>query len=247
MNEQKEITYIEARKMTLEQLEKITPEQKAKLLEEKARYMAVENGSFIQNRDYVNFLAQQGYKLEGYKEDWREWDNKSEWFYPFKADDSYKPRLGNALILLGDENEISDYVADCQGYNIVNNPFIKYVSVSNEQFLIFKIVENPNASWSQYDDYEPLFEPELEKDLSREWIKYLVSICPEYIDIMIEHFEDNIQYTNNSFESETRLIAKRIQELKQQEKDIKEDRDKRIKDFNEEIEYLKSLQGELQA
>ena len=84
----------------------------------------------------------------------------------------------------------------------------------------------------------------LEKDLSLEWVKYLTSICPDYAEIIIKNLQKDIEEEKQRAVNSGRLLVKKIEELKQCEKQKQKEIEKEIKNNEELIEVIKSAKEE---
>lgn len=209
----------------------------------KARF--VRDGHFITLEVYKNFLKEHGYVLTGYDGGGNiDWDCKYHNFFEFY--EGYDKHLSGNMILVGNPEEWGDYMEGFWCNNIVENPFVKYLESDFTSFKIYTIIENEKAKGMWFGPREEAYYcAKLEKDLSKEWIKYLVKICPEFADYQIEQCEKNKTNANEHMEYEQGLIAKKLAELKKEEKQLPIKRDKEINKNNEIIKIIKEAQEEI--
>ena len=204
----------------------------------KARYIS--DGYFITLDVYKNFLAEHGYILTAYDGGGNiDWDSKYMNFFEFYAD--FQRHLSNNMILIGNPEDWGKYIQN--GYwckNIVDNPFVKYLSTSFTKFKIYTIIENEDAkgfSLGPRDEY--LYCTKLEKDLSKEWIQYLVKICPEFADYQIKKCEENKQEAQDSFIRKRGNLIERLSKMLEEEKKLPIIRDAEIAENDAIINIVK--------
>lgn len=199
----------------------------------KARYIC--DGEFITFDVCNNFLKEHGYTLAGRNSGNIDWDRSYAKFFEF--DENYDGAISGDLILIGNPEEWSDYIDDrwyCN--NVVNNPFVKYMEIGKTTFKIYTIVENEDVKGDWIGPREePWFCPKLEMDLSREWIKCLVRICPEFGEYQIQQCE---RYKKEAIEKRDRsenLINKKIAELLKEKEQLPNICDEKINKNNDII------------
>ena len=199
------------------------------------RIRYIQDGYFITLDVYKNFLAEHGYILTAYDGGGNiDWDSKYMNFFEFH--DGFERHLNGNMILVGKPEEWGKYIQN--GYwcdNILNNPFVKYLKTNFTTFKIFTIIENENEKGSYFgprDEY--LYCAKLEKDLSKEWIKYLVKICPEFAKYLIEECERKKDEAQKEEIRKQCLIRKRYEELKKELGQLPIEKNKVI-DYNDEI------------
>lgn len=215
--------------MTEEQIAKRN--EMIKEIEEKRRQLYyVRDGYFITLDVYKNFLKKHGYILTAYDGGGNiNWDKKYMNFFEFY--DGFEHHLNGNMILIGNPEEWGEYMDGLYCRNIVNNPYVKYIKTSFTTFKIFTIVENEEIKNSQGFGFreEAYYCAKLEKDLSKEWIKYLVKICPEFATYQIEQCEKKKQEALENEQYKQSLIRKRYEELQAELKQLPIDRDNEIK------------------
>ena len=206
----------------------------------KARY--VQDGYFITLDVYKNFLKEHGYILTAYDGGCNmDWNCKYNNFFEFY--EGFDKHLGGNMILVGNPEEWGDYVKNYWCDNIVENPFVKYISTDFTKFKIYTIVENEDVKGISFGPRdEDLLEPKLEKDLSKEWIKYLVKICPEFADYQIKECEESKKEAERHMEYRQSLLLKKLEELRKEEAQLPIDRDKEIKKNDNIISIIKEAQ-----
>lgn len=204
----------------------------------KARYIC--DGHFITLDVYKNFLKEHGYILTAYDGGCNiDWDSKHINFFKFY--EGFNRHLNENMILVGKPEDWGEYIKEnwwCN--NICNNPFIKYIKSNFTTFKIYTIIENEDAksfTFGPRDEY--LYCPKLEKDLSKEWIKYLVKTCPEFATYQIEKCENQKIEAQKHLEYKLSLIRKRYEELKKEEAELPIERDKEINKNNDIILTVK--------
>ena len=209
---------------------------------EKARY--VRDGHFITLDVYKNFLKEHGYILTAYDGGGNiDWDCRYQNFFDFF--EGFDRHLTGNMILVGNPEEWGCYIDRYWCDNIVNNPFVKYISTSFTKFKIYTIVENEDAkgfTLGPSDEY--LYQPKLEKDLSREWIKYLVKVCPLFAEYLIKECEEKKKSAIEHAEYKKGLIAKKIAELKAEEEKLPVSRDKELQANDDIIAIVREAQAE---
>lgn len=211
-------------------------------LKRKMRY--VTDGEFITLEVYKTFLKEHGYILSAYDGGgYINWDSKYEQFFPFRED--YNPKLNDNLILVGNPEEWGDYIDRYYCKNIVNNSFVKYISTEFTTFRIYTIIENEDAKGTYFGPRdESLYCAKLEKDLSKEWIKYLVKVCPEFAEHLIERCEHDKKEAVSTYQYRKGLIAKKVAELKAEVKRLPIEREEEIKKNDDIILAVKEALNE---
>ncbi|MBQ8430879.1 MAG: hypothetical protein IJX26_02920, partial [Clostridia bacterium] len=150
-------------------------EEQRKYKEEQYR---LRNGYLVTIGHVKKFLEENGYKWQGFYLDETAFSAN----YIIRCyDDENIPmvKIHADYILIGAEDEWIDKAK--YGYmNILDNPFVKYISPDFTTFKIEYPVVNEAAvgGWGVSD--EPYFIYELEKDLSDKWIRFLTINVPEY-------------------------------------------------------------------
>ena len=224
--------------MTDEQRKNITPEEKAKILEEMERNRRISSESFIKNEDYMEFFAQNGYKLAGYYANSRDWDRKGEFFFKFGE---HKQSLDRALVFLGDEMERGDYRGHFFCYNIVNNPSVKYIVHSLTEFRVFSVVENEKCRGWGSD--EPEYCTKFEKDLSDEWVKFLALKDEDYIKYILKECAKVQKEMPERIEYHKNMLAKRIEELKQETAKWIAENNRKLDKYNQIEQIVRNVKG----
>ena len=186
----------------------------------KARY--VEDGYFITLDVYKNFLKEHGYILTGYDGGGNiNWDRNSKNFFKFHKD--FNTHLCGNLILIGNPEDWGDFTDGFYCKNIVENPFVKYLESDFTTFKIYSVVENEQAKGGWFGPREEAYYSiKLEKDLSREWIKYLVKICPEFATYQINKCWENKLDADKTMEQKQSLLAKKLAELQKESEELPE-------------------------
>ncbi len=143
-----------------------------RILAERKRNEFVTSGDFITNEHYFEFFKKHGYVLDGYSDnhisDYR--DDVS--FSDFRE---YRPWLNRKLVLLGTEQERGEYADGYYCPHAMRNPFVRYIELYLTELKIYTVEYNKGCEGFGSD--EPRYCYRLEKDLSKEWVKYLTSIC----------------------------------------------------------------------
>ena len=204
----------------------------------KARYIC--DGYFITLDVYKNFLKEHGYILTAYDGGGNiDWDCKYMNFFDFY--EGFERHLTGNMILIGNREEWGEYIQD--GYwcdNMVNNPFVKYLKTNFTTFKIYTIVENENAKgfhgFGPCDEY--LYRTKLEKDLSKEWIKYLVKICPEFAEHLLKKCEENKKEAHKDFVRRRGNLVERLAKILEEEKQLPVERDKTVETNNNIISIV---------
>lgn len=224
--------------------------EKVREIEEKRRQLYyVQNGYFITLDAYKNFLKDHGYILTAYDGGSNiDWDSKYMNFFEFH--DGFERHLNGNMILVGDPKDWGKYIQN--GYwcnNIVNNPFVKYIKTSFTTFKIFTIIENEHAkgfTLGPRDEY--LYCAKLEKDLSKEWMRYLVKICPEFAEYQIKKCEENKKEAQEDFLRRKGNLVERLAKILEEDKQLPIIRDNEIsknndiiKTINEALEDLNNI------
>ena len=232
--------------MTEEQWKKRN--EMVKEIEEKRRQLYyVRDGYFITLDVYKNFLKEHGYILTAYDGGGNiDWDCKYMNFFEFH--EGFEHHLTGNMILIGNPEEWGKYVRN--GYwcnNMVNNPFVKYLKTNFTTFKIFTIIENEDAKgFTLGPRDECLYCAKLEKDLSKEWLKYLVKICPEFATYQIEECERKNKEAQEDFIRKKGNLVERLAKILEEEKQLPIIRDNEIAKNNEIINMVKETQKELQ-
>lgn len=248
--QQKEITLEDVKKMTLEEFRALPPEQKATFTQEQrdeirakvARREGIKRGEFIETKDYFEFFAQNGYKLEGYDTSNRNWDRADATFSKFG---DYRPWLDESLVLLGDEEERGDKFEGFYCRNIVNNPFVKYIRLGLTEFDIYTVVLNPDAGGWGND--EPFYAYKLEKDLSKEWVKFLALKNEEYRQYVLAMCKNVKKETPENIKRYNSLLAQDIAELKAKHARRIDGVNKEFEKYNNIEQIVKSVESDLQV
>lgn len=211
----------------------------------KARY--VQDGYFITLDVYKNFLKEHGYILTGYDGGRNiDWDSKHHNFFQFY--EGYDKHLNGNMILIGNPEEWGEYMDGSWCNNIVENPFVKYLATDFTKFKIYTIIENERAKGITFGPSdEDLLTIKLEKDLSKEWIQYLVKICPEFAQYLIEVCENNKKEAEEHLQRKKGLIARKYEELKREEAELPKARDQKVKANDAIISVVKEAQENLNS
>lgn len=249
-NKQKEITLEDVKKMTLEEFRALPPEQKATFTQEQKdeirakveRREVVKRGAFIETKDYFEFFAQNGYKLEGYDTSNRNWDRADARFSKFG---DYRPWLDEALVLLGDEEERGDRFEGFYCRNIVNNPFVRYIRLGPTEFNIYTVVLNSDAGGWGND--EPFYAYKLEKNLSKEWVKFLALKNEEYRQYILSECKRVQREIPENIERRNNMLAKHIAELEKQTAEHIAADNKELERYNQIEQVVKSVKSDLQV
>lgn len=218
--------------------ENMLEELRKKKEESKDRLQLIKDWKFLTLKHYVDFLGEHGYKLAA-------WDHGSQiyyrfqdnYFYPVESD--YATTLLHNFVLIGSLPQKECYVVD-----IAKDNAVRIISSSYTEFKIkrFKIEQNGSDFCSSFDE-EYNYTAELEKDLSKEWIEYLIRICPEFADYLIEESKRSNVTAQHDFELEQGLIARKLAQLKEEKKRLSRSRDEKIRQNDEIIEIVKQAQG----
>lgn len=210
-----------------------------KLIKEVNKDVQFSRGDFYTVEDIKNFLMEQGYNWTK-----RIGEDRGEYEVAFNDCGKYSKYIDDQYILIGTEEDWGDSIDEyyvCE--DITKCPFVKYIRHSSlTKFKVYKPIEHSNSGelgfGNTYIDYE------LEKDLSIEWVKFLVKLCPEFGDYLLKNCDTLMWQEKGHMETETRLIAKRIAELQQQDKDIKANYNKKIEHYKKVIDAVKQTQEE---
>jgi len=201
----------------------------------KLRY--IQDGRFITLDVYKNFLMEHGYILTGYDSRINvDWNTAHINFHKLKKDSSYI--LNRTLVLVGNQSDWGDYMNGFCCKNIVN-PFVKYIETDFTTFKIYTIIKNENNNEMWFEFYNEDYCPKLEKDLSKEWIRYLVKICPEFGEYQIQECKQNKINAQKNLEYKQTFIAKRIAELYEDERRLLIERDENFRNNDEIISIIK--------
>lgn len=191
-------------------------EKKVKQISLKQRYNLdgrdieefIEDAYFIQGKDYVDFLTEQGYKVAGLCKSREPDENNNMVFKPMDDNTSW---LDGALILIGDNEDREGYSDGLCCKYVENNPFVKRISMSLTEFKIRLV--SKYYRWEKIEEdnvYAYVIKGDLEKDLSMEWIKFLADRYLEYEQYMLERYKW-VKINASQYKQEAeRLIAKRI-------------------------------------
>ena len=212
-----------------------------KLIKEANKDVQFSRGDFYNVEDIRNFLMEQGYNWTK-----RIGEDRGEYEVAFNDLGSYK-YVDKYFILTGTEQDWRDSVDEyyvCE--DITQCPYVKYIrQPSLTEFKVYKPVEHQHAGelgfGNTYIDYE------LEKDLSIEWVKFLVKLCPEFGDWLIKNCDTILWVEKGHMETETRLIAKKIAELQQQDKDMKANYNNKVRHYKNVIDAVKQTKKDLQV
>lgn len=206
-----------------------------KLIKEANKDIKFSRGDFYTVEDIRNFLMEQGYNWTK-----RIGEDRGEYEVAFNDLGSYK-YIDKYFILTGTEQEWGDSVDEyyvCE--DIRQCPYVKYIEQpSLTEFKVRKIVSGKLGPSSTYVDYE------LEKDLSIEWVKFLVKLCPEFGEWLIKNCDTILWLEKGHMEEETRLIAKKIAELEQQDKESKANYNNKVRHYKNVIDAVKQTHQEI--
>ncbi len=238
--QQKELTLEDVRRMTPEQKARITPEQKARLLEEKEKWLMLERLDFITYQDFRDFLAKSGYNVVGASAN-GSIDRAQVRFY--RCDSSKIP----TLVLLGPESEWGKYVDNFYCKNIIENPFVKYVSCGLTTFKIYSVVANPDykSGWGISD--VPPHKTQLEMDLSDEWITMWAEREEYYSKYVLSECARVKREIPKNIEGRKHFLAERIEQLEKETDQAIEQDNKVLDKYNRIERVIKNLKTDLQV
>lgn len=213
-----------------------------KLIEEVNNDVKFSRGDFYTVDDVKQFLMEQGYNWTK-----RIGEDRGEYEVVFNDCGKYSKYIDDRYILIG---RTQDWGISVDKYyvceDITKSPYVKYIrQPSLTEFKVYKPIEHSNAGelgfGNTYIDYK------LEKDLSLEWVKFLVKLCPEFGDYLLKNCDTIIWMEKGHLQEETRLIAKKIAELQQQDKEVRAKSDKTIKHYKDVIEAVNQTKKDLQV
>jgi len=236
MDNKKEITLDDVRKMTLEEFRRLpqkqkdafTPEQRAEIKAKIARKERIESVNFVNNDSFKEFLSGEGYEIVGYDHNHYNFERSYISFSPFGGYERAYRETDRSLILLGPQDIWEEYyVDDFTASNIVNNPFVKYLDWGLTEFKVYTIVNNPDAEGWGCD--ESRYAAIIEKDLSKEWVKFWALRDQEYARYILSKCAKVRAEAPKDIENYNNLLAKRIAELEKENA-------QRIKDVNKKVE-----------
>ena len=213
-----------------------------KLIEEAYDDIKLSRGDFYTVEHVKQFLMEQGYN-------WTKRVGKDDGEYEVAFNDigEYGKYLDNQFILVGTKDGWGDSIDEyyvCE--DITECPFVKYIRQSSlTEFLVYKPIEHSHVGEPGFGD--TYIEYELEKDLSIEWVKFLVKLCPEFGDYLLKNCDTLIWQEKGHMETETRLIAKKIAELQQQDKDMRAKCNKKVEHYKNVIDAVKQTKKDLQV
>ncbi|MBQ3502775.1 MAG: hypothetical protein IJA72_03830 [Clostridia bacterium] len=213
-----------------------------KAIEEANKDVKFSRGDFYTVEDVKQFLMEQGYawtKSFG--------ENRGDHEVAFNDCGKYNKYIDDQYILIGTEDDWGDSVDEyyvCE--DITKCPYVKYIrQPSLTEFKVYKPIEHPHVGepgfGNTYIDYE------LEKDLSIEWVKFLVKLCPEFGDYLLKNCDTLIWQEKGHMETETRFIAKKIEELEQQDKESKANYNNKVRHYKNVIDAVKQTKNDLQV
>ena len=191
----------------------------------------IEDGNFINGEDYLTFLTQYGYKVDGY------YDGNKKSSVTFKCFDGSVQWLDGALILLQNEKGFKEISAE----EIENNPFVKQISMSLTEFKIKTISKYKRWGKVEKDNvYAYVTKGNVEKDLSIQWIKFLAGRYFEYEQYMINRYRWVKINAMARKEDAERLIARRVGEIDNNLIEIFEEQENIIEESDHIIGILKN-------
>ena len=150
---------------------------------------------FLTLKNYVEFLSEHGYELTAWDEGRKfNYESKYNCFSPIQTD--CHTNLLNNFVLVGQMPQQDCYVID-----IANDNRVRIIRSSYTVFKISRFFMGKKAWRALHygDDKFYSYTEDLERDLSKDWIKYLVRICPEFADYQTEDKRFNI-CSEQSFE-----------------------------------------------
>lgn len=107
---------------------------------------------------------------------------------------------------------------------VINNPNVKYVQQTDTEFKLYNVLQNPNAGGFYTD--QKFLKFELDIDLSKKWIQYLVRNIKRYAAEVLEECEYNKKRIPEVIKTRKSLMQRKIEELKK-ENDIQDNQDKK--------------------
>lgn len=155
---------------------------------------------YITVEDINGFLSSQGYEWSGYYGDY--FDRNLRFPYQYFDGAGYTAHIDRKMIVIGTEDEWGEHVSmgiDGVSAKCVNNPFVKYVRQSIDEFKIYNIVrvdaiKDATLSALNAGMYGAF---KLEKDLSNEWKQYL-ELNNSYIkDVKCQEWDKQVQQGNS--------------------------------------------------
>ncbi len=245
-NIQKEITLDDVRKMTDEQRAKITPEQKARLLEERARNERIESIDFINNQTFKEFLDNEGYEIVGYDHNHYNFERNYIYFSPFDGYERAYRSTDRGLILIGPQDKWEEYhVDDFMCSHTAGNPFVKYIDWGLTEFKVYNIVNNSDAGGWGND--EPSYAARLEKDLSKEWVKFWAMKDQDYAKYILNKCAKVRAEAPKDIENYNNMLAKRIAELEKENTQRIDGVNKKVEKYDQIEQIVKSVKSDLQV
>ena len=151
---------------------------------------------YITIDDIKIFLSNQGYEWSGYYGDY--FDRNLRFPYQYFDGVGYASNIDRKMIVLGNEQIWGDQVSmgiDGVSAKCVNNPFVRYIRHNANEFEVYNIVRvdaindgKLNAlNAGMYGAFK------LEKDLSREWRRYLFAHNKQIRDTKFTNWQASMQ------------------------------------------------------
>jgi len=190
--------------------------------EEKVTYRKILTNDMVKR-----FLNKHGYNWVGI---WAEFNRFTGAFWHTITDVS---SVSNRFIYLGNANQFCDEPRELKD-KIILNPRVKYLEVGLTSLKISTPYVNPLAVYTLDDEEEPTILFRVERDLSEEWIKYLIDNVPEYLSYMKKYYETEKEIILSRINKRKSLIVKKIEELNKEKNNF-------IKVQNEETEKDKAI------
>ena len=127
--------------------------------------------------ELVDFLAKHGYNWSGLYGDYH--DRNLRFPYQYFDGEGYTSQIDRKMIVIGTEEEWGEHISHGIGgasAKCINNPFVKYVRKTANEFLIYNIVgiddvEDKRSGVLSAGLYGAF---KLDRDLSKEWAMYQV-------------------------------------------------------------------------
>ena len=221
--------------------ENMLEELRKKKEESKDRLQLIKDWKFLTLKNYVDFLDEHGYKLAAWDHG-NTFDLKSKFncFWPINGD--CQTNLLHNFVLIGSLPQKECYVVD-----IAKDNAVRIISSSYKEFKVSRFIVDKEAKRALYYGNDSIYThtEKLEKDLLKEWIEYLIRICPEFADYLVEECKRCNATAQHDFELEQDLIARKLTQLKEEKKLLSRSRDEKIKQNDEIIEIVKRAQGTL--
>ena len=253
-NKQKEFTLEDVRKMTLDEFRRLSSEQKAKFTPEQreeikykmAREERIKSVDFINNESFKGFLDSNGYNIVGYDHNSYNFEKRYIYFSHFGGYERAFRNTDRNVILLGPQDKWEEYyVDDFTASNIVNNPFVKYLDWGLTEFKVYTIVNNSDAGGWGSD--EPSYAARLEKDLSKEWIKFWVLREEDYANYILNKCAKVRAEAPKDINNYNNMLAKRIAELEKENTQRIDGVNKKVEKYNQIEQIIKNAKGDLQV